>query len=78
MTFEISTHVAMRRNQASLSLWEPWGLSDKPQTLAKFTVPGGGPVFRKAGRYPLYNKADLDAWAQSLLMTSTSTFECAE
>ncbi len=26
---------------------------------------GGGPVFRKAGRTPLYTPADLDAWAEA-------------
>jgi hypothetical protein len=26
---------------------------------------GGGPIFRKAGKWPLYIEADLDAWALS-------------
>jgi hypothetical protein len=26
-------------------------------------VIGGGPVYRKAGRFPIYSTADLDAWA---------------
>lgn len=68
----------VRRTEASAYLFEAWGLEYKPQTLAKLACTGGGPVFRKAGRYPLYDKADLDAWAKSLLsprMTSTSTLE---
>jgi hypothetical protein len=38
-------------------------------------VIGGGPIFRRAGRVPLYSTADLDAWVLSLLsgpMRSTS------
>lgn len=34
-----------------------------PQWLAKLAVVGGGPVFHKAGRTPLYASSDLDAWA---------------
>ena len=36
-------------------------------TLAKLACVGGGPCFRKAGRWPLYSPADLDAWARDLL-----------
>jgi hypothetical protein len=28
-------------------------------------VVGGGPIYRKAGRTPIYAPADLDAWAQA-------------
>jgi hypothetical protein len=35
------------------------------QSLAKFAVKGGGPLYRKAGRVPIYKPADLDAWALS-------------
>jgi hypothetical protein len=38
-------------------------------------VIGGGPPFRKAGRYPLYHPDDLDVWVDgklSDLVTSTS------
>jgi len=46
-----------------------------PAWLAKLAVVGGGPVFRKAGRTPLYAEEDLDLWALSRLsgpMRSTS------
>jgi len=33
--------------------------------LAKRAVVGGGPIYRKAGRTPIYAPADLDAWAQA-------------
>jgi hypothetical protein len=31
--------------------------------MAKLAVVGGGPLSRKAGRFPLYEIADLDTWA---------------
>jgi hypothetical protein len=36
-----------------------------PKTLAKLAVLGGGPLFRKAGRIPVYEDAHLDRWALS-------------
>ena len=35
--------------------------------LAKLAVVGGGPIYRKAGRFPLYTQEDLDHWADSRL-----------
>src|SRR4051812_18341973 len=64
-----------RRAAASTYLKERWGIERAAGTLAKLAVTGGGPPFRKAGRIPLYDPADLDAWAQDLLgepVTSTS------
>jgi hypothetical protein len=49
--------------------------SDPPRTLAKCAVTGGGPPYRKAGRYPLYHPDDLDGWLGGKLsdpVTSTS------
>jgi hypothetical protein len=49
--------------------------SDPVRTLAKYTVTGGGPPFRKAGRYPLYHPDDLDGWIAGKLsdpVTSTA------
>jgi hypothetical protein len=46
-----------------------------PSTLAKLAVIGGGPIFRRAGRVPLYSTYDLDKWVASKLsapMRSTS------
>jgi len=28
-------------------------------------VIGGGPMFRKAGRYPIYEPTELDRWAEA-------------
>jgi hypothetical protein len=52
-----------------------WGVNCAHGTLAKYAVIGGGPVFRRIGRVPLYSTDDLDAWVQSRLsgpMRSTS------
>ncbi len=46
-----------------------------PKTLAKSAVVGGGPRFRKDGKFPVYPTDELDAWAQaklSPLRSSTS------
>jgi len=37
--------------------------------LAKLAVVGGGPIYRKAGRFPLYAVEDLDIWARSRIGT---------
>jgi hypothetical protein len=42
-----------------------FGFPCSRQWLAKLAVVGGGPVFRKAGRRPMYAPTDLDAWALS-------------
>jgi hypothetical protein len=65
----------LRRKAASQYLRETHGLERAPSTLAKLAVIGGGPIFRRAGRIPLYSPDDLDCWAESLLsapMRSTS------
>lgn len=40
-----------------------YGFPCSRQWLAKLAVVGGGPVYRKAGRTPLYAPSDLDEWA---------------
>jgi hypothetical protein len=64
-----------RRTEAAQYIKEKWGYPCSPRTLAKYAVIGGGPGFRKAGRYPLYHSDDLDRWVSdklSDLVTSTS------
>lgn len=46
------------------------GLSRR--TLEKMRVLGGGPVYRKHGRYVRYHIADLEAWSSAGLKRSTS------
>ena len=65
----------LRRAEAAEHIQQKWGYPCSPRTLAKYAVIGGGPPFRKAGRYPLYHADDLDGWISGKLsdrVTSTS------
>lgn len=62
-----TTFKRLRRKEASRYLKERWGIDRAPTTLAKLAVLGGGPVFQKAGRIPLYSTESLDEWADALL-----------
>jgi predicted DNA-binding transcriptional regulator AlpA len=42
------------------------------RTLANWRVRGGGPPFSRLGRVVAYDLADLDAWADSRRLCSTS------
>ncbi|MHB2166477.1 hypothetical protein [Alsobacter sp. R-9] len=53
----------LTRADAAEYIRNSYGFPCSRQWLAKLAVIGGGPVFRKAGRTPLYAPADLDAWA---------------
>ena len=46
------------------------GLSRR--TLEKMRVQGGGPLYRKHGRYVRYHIDDLEAWSKSRMKGSTS------
>ena len=52
-----------RRNEASEYLREEHGVQLSPATLAKLAVIGGGPPFRLDGRFPVYDRDDLDIYA---------------
>ena len=52
-----------RRADAAQYVRATYGFPCSRQWLAKLAVVGGGPMYRKAGRTPLYAPADLDAWA---------------
>jgi hypothetical protein len=52
----------LRRAEAAEHIQQKWGYPCSPRTLAKYAVVGGGPLFRKAGRFPLYHPDDLDGW----------------
>ena len=53
------------RNEAARYIRARYGFPCSRQWLAKLAVLGGGPIFRKAGRNPIYAPADLDDWAMS-------------
>lgn len=68
----------LRRKEAARYLTERRGLPVAAQSLAKLAVVGGGPAFRKFGRFPIYDVDDLEAWANaklSPLRRSTSDLE---
>jgi hypothetical protein len=55
----------LRRIEAAAYVSESYGFPCSCQWLAKLAVIGGGPIFRKAGRYPIYELGDLDQWARA-------------
>jgi hypothetical protein len=57
----------MRRADAARYLREIHGIPCAPATLAKYACIGGGPSFRKAGKFPIYAREDLDFWVESRL-----------
>src|SRR5262249_24643565 len=62
---QCETAFFLRRVAAAQYVQDRYGLRCSKQTLAKLATIGGGPVFRSAGRIPLYAPADLDSWALS-------------
>jgi hypothetical protein len=65
----------LRRKAASTYLHEVHGVVRAPSTLAKYAVIGGGPVFQRVGRDPVYTPVSLDDWVATKLtgpMRSTS------
>jgi hypothetical protein len=57
--------VYLRRAQAAEYVREHWGIPCSYGYLHKLASVGGGPIFHRAGKWPLYLEADLDAWATS-------------
>jgi len=57
----------LRRSAAADYLREKWGIPRSAKTLAKLACIGGGPIYRRFGRIPLYTTADLDAYAEAKL-----------
>ncbi len=52
----------LRRTEAAEYLKARYGFG-ATQTLAKLACIGGGPLFQKYGRHPLYTQDNLDSWA---------------
>jgi hypothetical protein len=61
----VSQPAYLRRDQAAAHIQNTYGFPCSRQWLAKLAVTGGGPAFRKASRFPLYDRADLDDWAKN-------------
>jgi hypothetical protein len=82
MAYPSSLHpdTQLRRRPGADALTEA-GYPTAPATLARKASVGGGPPFRKYGRYPLYRWADLLEWAESRmgpLVTTTSEADVAD
>ena len=59
------TNLNMRRCRGSaVHPRTPQAFACSLATLAKYACIGGGPAFRKAGKFPIYSRDDLDAWAK--------------
>lgn len=57
----------MRRKMASEYLIDVHCVQISTLTLAKYASVGGGPVYLLDGRFPLYERSVLDAWANQRL-----------
>ncbi len=57
----------LRRWEASEYLKLAHGIEVAPATLAKWASVGGGPLYQKVNRTPLYPTTSLDAWAADKL-----------
>ena len=62
----------LRRVQAADYLKHLFGAFTS-ETLAKLACTGGGPKFRKMGRFPVYTRVDLDDWAMSRMSPPVSS-----
>lgn len=56
----------LRRQEAADYLNQQYGLYTR-DTLAKLAVSGDGPPYRLLGRFPVYTRDELDAWAEGRL-----------
>jgi hypothetical protein len=57
----------LRRNEAAAYIRDTFNMPCQASSLRTMACKGTGPAFRKGSRFPLYDVADLDAWAQSKL-----------
>lgn len=55
----------LSRTEAAQYIQSRYGFPCSRQWLAKLAVLGGGPIFRKAGRNPIYAPVELDDWAMA-------------
>jgi hypothetical protein len=68
----------LRREPTAAALSEA-GFPTSPKTLATMATRGGGPKFRKFGKYPIYRWGDALQWAKARLspaITSSSELDC--
>lgn len=63
----------LNRAEAAQYLTER-GLRVSKNTLQKWVTTGGGPIYRRFGHRAVYQKADLDSWAEQKLTEPRRTF----
>lgn len=63
----MTTQRYINREQAAQYLTNDLGLEVSKNTLQKWVTTGGGPAYRRFGKYAVYSTDDLDAWAQEKL-----------
>lgn len=74
MSIPSDPEMRLTRKAAAAALTEA-GYPVSSESLATYASRGGGPVFRRWGRYPTYRWGDLIEWAEGRLsrpMRSTS------
>jgi hypothetical protein len=69
----MTENTPLRRDEAAAYIRDRYRLPCADKYLAKLAVTGGGPKFRKASRWPIYDRADLDEWAQSRISVKVSS-----
>lgn len=69
----MNPNTILRRDEASAYIRDQYRLPCSEKYLAKLAVVGGGPLFRKASRFPIYDKADLDSWASKRISGKVSS-----
>ena len=61
----------MPTGRAALYLQEVAGLPAEPKTMRKWRALGKGPTCRYFGTMPIYERDELDRWAQAALSDET-------
>ena len=62
-----------QRKEAAKYLTEELGLPTANSYLQKLATVGGGPVYQRFGKYAVYTKDDLDAYAAAKLTAPRSS-----
>lgn len=68
----------LSRAEAAQYLTDQRGLPTARGTLQKWVTTGGGPVYRRFGKYAVYAVPDLDAWADAKLTAPRASSSTAE
>jgi hypothetical protein len=64
----------LRRDAAAEFIRENFSIPCSVRTLAKFASVGGGPLYRYSCRFPVYDVADLKAWATGKVGPKVGSF----